>query len=272
MFFIEGLALFLSKQFDIPVIEPVSDNIFYCAKKAYAYMMMGANQPSDANTCPSATYEVGYNGDHASGETYICYESGTANEQATANTADSVTSDYVQYDAVDKYLEFTLTGDISAGLDSEGSLFFSVYIVTDVSDEQLIEIYSDTTDYITIYINSADDKIYGIHRSEDAGQNTVKGSLITADGWYRVGYTWQTGEDAAGKHNISIEAGDDKMDVWEENEDVEDLDDWDDEGTPLDPTYLAIGEHNIVGSAVSHTIRIKDVYITTGYEAADPLP
>jgi hypothetical protein len=229
----------------------------------------GQTVASGSNLCASGTYEIAYTGDGGHTGTkdadIICYESGTNSEQATANTADSVTSSYVEYNAADEYLQFTFDGDVNAGLGNTGFVCGSSYIVTDVAAEVLLESYLNSTNYIYVYIKSSDDKIYGEHR----GNSTLaaaKGSVISADGWYRWCYTWETGADAGGKHNISIEAGDDAMDSWEENEDVEDLDDW-----SSDPTNFVIGEKDS-GYTVTNTTRTKDVYWGTTYEGSDPLP
>lgn len=229
----------------------------------------GAPPPAD---CSSGTYEIGYNGDHSSGANYICYESGGASEVATANTADVVSSSYVEYNAVDENLTFTITGDISAGLDSEGSVFFTVYSDTAiVGDGAAIEIRYDNANYIIVYVDSTA-KLEGGANSENGTWQVTRGDVVMdANTWYRCGYTWQTGADAGGKHCVTCEASETALTAWDtvNNEDVEDLDDWTDTD-PVDPAYFVIGEN--LGGTVAQKTRIKDVYVTTGYAAADPLP
>lgn len=253
------LALFLCL-----IVTPLQSSI--------TVTLMGGG--SVANTCASGTYEAGYDGDHSSGADYICYESGTANEQASANTADSVSSSYVQFDAANEALTFTLSGDISADIDSQGSVFFSWRNVdngdTTYDSGAILELTYSATENINCASVAASQRIFCFHLGAAESNNVFLGGL-TYDTDYRCGYTWDA---TANTHALDCVASGSV--AWTSNggspddEDSEAIDGFDDSGA-VDPTFIAIGE-NLSNSAFTgdDDHRVWDVFLTTGYKGTDP--
>jgi hypothetical protein len=235
-----------------------------------------SNVGDGAASCPSGTYEIGYNGDHTSGADYACYESGTANEQGTTVDA-TVTSDYVSVPATNDYLRWTITGDISADIDSLGSIFFSTYITDDgdtlVEQGIVFELAYNGSNYIACTFHpGGGGQFYCYHNSAGTG-NQVQTSdvVIDVDTWVRCGYTWNASLD---KHALDcISSG---SVTWDSNsgspddeDDPETIDGFDDTGA-VDPDTFLIGELEVNWAIIDTPVLTKDVYIVSEYKATDP--
>lgn len=236
--------------------------IVFCASSASGVIFLRRA----GNSCPSGTFEVGYDGDHDSGADYVCYESGTASEQASANTADVVNSSYVEFNAMDEHLRFTITSDISADIDSQGTIFFSWRQNTGASlgAAALVEITYSATEDIEISSNAT----WGVFCRHNGGaedEYVVSGSL-SAQTDYRCGYTWDA---STNYHAVKCVTSGSVSWGSPDDEDNEPIDGFDDSGA-VDPTTLSIGEYLAGGSHGGETYRVWDVFVTTGYKGTDP--
>jgi hypothetical protein len=235
-------------------------------------VVVGGSVPAvgDSCSCQTPTYDACYTGDHATATDYICYESDATSEDATNNTADVVSTSYIEYDAADENVQWTITGDLSAGLDSEGTIFVDFYVIdrdadTNIHDASVFELRYNAANCINCYVRGAFDRIDCRFEGNTSDQIAAAGSL-SFNTWYRLGYTWQTGADAAGKHSVSVVA---KTAATSWQEDVVDLDDWDDGGA-VDPLTFTLGE--AASSKSDERVRIRDSVILTGYQTTDPDP
>lgn len=217
--------------------------------------------------CPAGTYEIGYNGDHAAGATHVCY-SGTS-EPATTNTAAAVTTSYVTNDTANEYLGFTVTGNVSAALDSSGSLFFSAYQVAgvDINTNALIELSYGTNDKIHCSFLDAGTKLICYHKGNSAS-DSLSSPALAINTWYRCGFSWDvTGTD------LALDCVDVGAVLWTSNGGSPDAEDnlatIDSFTGGSDPTDFCIGE-NFGNIAVTDTVYVKDAYVVTGYKATDP--
>lgn len=227
--------------------------------------MMGGGVPIAA--CPVGTYMFYYNGDYPDDTDKACFTNGTVTKDGTISGA-TVTSDYVLIEAANQYIQWVIASEDGIS-DSEGTVFATICMIddgdADVETTQIWESYIDTNNYMLCQIDGGTNKLVCYHRGNGGTAQTVLSSSTFdsfCDTWYRVGYTWQTGADAGGKHSVSLVLlGNDP--VWTEA--VEDLDDW---ATP--PDKFTIGE-NLTSGGVVDDMRVKDVIILQGYQTDDPL-
>ena len=226
---------------------------------------------STVDNCPDATYEMAYNGDCTSGADYVCYESGSDSEQGATQDATVSTSD-VQFSAQDDWLKFTVTGDFTSGLGDEGTLFLTVYFTNegdaDVEENAVIEYWNDASNFVEVYVDT-NGKMGGMHRGGGGSLQLVQTGFgsIGNDTWYRCGYSWQIGADTGGVHSIKCAAQQTALADWSsEVEEIEDLDTW-----PDDADTFAIGEENRSRAVNDIPVHVKDIFLLTGYQSADPL-
>lgn len=206
----------------------------------------------------SGTYMFCYTGDYSGDTDKACFNSGASQKDGTVVDA-SVSADYVTWSSTNDYISWAISGDDGFN-DDEGTLYFDYYIDDDgnIGYNALIESYADANNYLMIYINGADDRVIARFISNGSTQELY---LSAAAGtWVRVGYTWQTGADAGGKHALSIDGGS----TWGD-EDTEDLDSW-----TTAPDDITIGEKD-GGVDVYENPRVRNLIILSGYKTADPL-
>ena len=221
--------------------------------------------------CPSGTYEIAWNGDHSLGADYFCYESGTASEQGTTQDA-SVSTSYVEYSAGNDHLTVTITGDISADIDEQGSMFFSFWCSDDGAwgTDALIELVynGSATENINCRADGANSRVRCDNHGGAQSQNVLATGL-SVNTSYRCGYTWDATADTHAVDCVTSGSV-----AWTSNggspddEDSETLEPFDDSGA-VDPDTFALGEQ-YSNQAVSETSRVWDAYIVTGYKATDP--
>jgi len=244
-------------------------------------MLIGVNVTTTTtiSDCASGTYEAAYNGDHSSGSDYICYQSGVASEQATADTAED-SSSYVLVDAANEYLRFTITGDLAdSDLDSQGTIFFSFEIIdggdtTWPTEYVASEIVYNGSSSENIHIRTlSSGRIAGYHFG-GSGINYVQVTGLSAGTDYRCGYTWCDGADGCNgstdAHAIRcVTSG--SVDLSSpDDEDEESIEGFTDGGA-VDPSTLSIGE-DYSNRALSgdDDLKIWDVYVVQGYKGSDP--
>ena len=214
-----------------------------------------------AYTCPTGTYLFAYDGDYTGEVKQACFTNGTANKLGTENdpgTNITVSADYVEFDALNANLTFAVTGD--DGLDDqEGTIYFSIYIVTTAGSNNLIESFpASLPDQNGIKILTSTGQLIGFIEAGNV-QHSTYGSTLSPDTWYRVGYAWKVGG-AGANHSISgVTLG--SVHSWADDEDALDATAW----TPDDFT---IGE-NYGGNVVENTIRIKDVLVVPTFKGTD---
>jgi len=218
---------------------------------------------SATSDCQVGTYEMAYNGDHSSGADYTCYNSGAANEQGTAQNV-TVTSDYVSFTTSNDFLKWTVTGDIAANMDEQGSIFFSVYTVNDgaYATSPILEFYYDSNDTMYFVVDGASTR-FRFNNYGGAVSSSVFSTGKSIATWYRCGYSWDT---TANTHCARC--------VTSGTVDLSSPDDEDSEAVdPFagDPTTFAIGE-DLSGVGPNNETRVKDTAIVSGYKATDPGP
>jgi len=235
--------------------------IFVLALPAWGLMVIhGPVRGGGGDPCGcSGTYTFCYTGDHASGTTYACYDSGASNEAASANTADSVSTDYMEYDATNEYLEWTESGLVD---DAGQTIFFSVYFIDRDSDStvgtcNLMESYYDASNYIKVVYQSGYFRFYYYDGSISDVYKALTPSFTT---WYRIGVTWDVAND---KYSISVVTLGSSP-SWNEQT-GEGL-----SAMTADPLSVVLGE-DAGGNGVDERIRNKDAIIVGGYQSADPL-
>jgi hypothetical protein len=212
--------------------------------------------------CPVGTYLFAWDGLHADGSTVACFADGasSAAHDATEGTY-TIASGVMTTDNNDERFTHNATGDDIIA-DQQGTVWFSVY-VSDGADRRVVwESNNDPSNFIYIEV-LATEALSGHHRGSGGGNNIVTSAAISTGTWVRAAYSWQTGVDAGGTHAICVGAN-----CWAtpDDDDTEDLDAW-----SSDPNDVTIGE-NDTGLTFDEEIKVKDVYITSGYKDADPAP
>ena len=212
-----------------------------------------------------------YTGDYTADTDKACFTNGTASKDGTILTA-TVDASYVTWSTAGDYILWAVSsGD---GVSStQGTIFFSLYVVDTVGDGTAIEIGRDTWDgdnYIRITVYGTDDKIRAYHVSDPDGdttensQNVISTGGITANTWYRVGYTWKVGN--PGGHRVSVVAlGNDPS--WEAEADSNTLTDF---NASLPIQNIVVGNKGIPATP-GEARRVANVVILSGYAADDPL-
>ena len=198
--------------------------------------------------CPAGTYVFAYDGDHASGAGYACWNDGATNEDGTVSGA-TVSSAYVEFNAVDKYIEWndqTVDDDV-------GTIWFDVYFSATTGTNLVFESYVDANNKIQVYVSSAN-ALFGYHNGNNNPQTVGVGGIADAT-WQRVAYSWKTA--ATASHAVNIGA------AWTEIEEA--IVSFSGAEGPL-----TVGEHG-TGQAVTNTVRARNVYYVESYKATDPM-
>lgn len=232
--------------------------------------ILGASSGAVAYTCATGTYMFWWDGDYSGDTSMACSASGAATKTGSSSGDVSIDANYVRITDVNSYLRWEIVAEDIFN-DSQGTIFFSVYFVDegngDLDDDAIFEIYKDTNNYLGCWATDSDNKVKcQVRGNGNTAQNVSTASTLSTGNWYRIGYSWQTGADAGGKHSIVIQSGETAVSSWDaEVENTEDLDDW---GSA--PQYVTLGE-NQLGITLVDDVRIKDVIITSGYKDADQL-
>ena len=223
-----------------------------------------------SSDCPSGTYTANWDADHASGFGYICYDSGAGSVDASADTLDNATVGYLQYDAVDEYLEWT---DANVVLnDQVGTRFMTVTITHggDVGTNAIWESYSDFDNKITCRIEGATDDYYCRFEGDNVYNAIMGTSAVTTSGQaYRLGYTWCDGGSGCNggtdAHAITSEEKGTAT-SWVEVEEA--ITPW---NASHQPNSSTLGEHQSA-YAVDDNVKIEDACLLPTYRATDPNP
>jgi hypothetical protein len=231
-------------------------------KRVIAGSTVAGGEGGTAGCIDGATFS--YNGDHASGTTYGCDSVG-AGIAGTNNSLDSISSDYITFNANNENLTFAVDpGELD---DSEGTICATVYIdAADPGDDLIWESVIDSENRIWGRIVGTNDTPNFYFEGQDTYATVYANAAITGQAWYRICYAWQTGADSGGTHSAKIQAGETAMTNWTSAEvEVEDLDDW-----SSDPDFYSLGE-NESSQTTTDTIRVKDVFISTTYQDTDAI-
>jgi len=214
--------------------------------------------------CPEDTYMFFWNGDHSNDEQDACKSScsastGNGTEDGTdrINATAGQTANGFEYTNVNQYIEWTITADDLLS-DSQGTIWCSVYIDDIQGTFRFIESWTDSSNHIAMTLSSSEAVRVYFESGNGSEQNITGGDAISTGTWTRIAYSWQTGADAGGKHSVKVAAND-----WDEESD--DLDDW-----AVAPSSFTIGERH-AGGGDEGTVYIDNVYITSGYQDADPM-
>ena len=204
--------------------------------------------------CPTGTYAASYDGDHSSGVGYVCLNSGGSSIDADENTADSVTTSAVQFDAGNEHL---LWNDVEV-LPSTGTIYFTVSISDRDSDGTMnggsfIEYMYSTSTGIEVY---SDASTVRLNYYDGTASNCGTIVALAFDTSYRIAASWDQPND---RYSVSIVAlGNGPS--WVEQT-GEGLSPW-----ANTPNSFSIGE-NVSGRSVNETMSVSDVKIFSGYQA-----
>ena len=223
----------------------------------------------DPCSSPTSTYMFSYTGDYSGDTDKACFANGTTSKDGTIVDA-TISASYIEYAAVNDYISWAVASGDGA-TDTQGTIFFSLYLVdgsSGVVDNSVLEIGVDTwntNNYIVCYVLGSADTIRCLHNGNNNVQSTTgAASSLTVDAWYRIGYTWKTGD--PGGHKISIVAlGNDPS--WSAEADPNLLTAFT-EGVVIQ--HILFGEKDY-SSAVGHTTRIANAIVLSGYGSDDPL-
>lgn len=225
--------------------------------------MLGASAAADPCGCPTSTYMLCYTGDYPGDATKACYNSGDVKDAATSS-ADTITSDYVVYDAKDENISWAVSsGDILS--DVQGTLFFTYTTPSILSgDNTLFEVFGSSENFIRVFYYGGSNYIRAYHKGNNNVQY-VSQTAVTLSGAtsYRIGYTWKVGN--PGGHKLSVVAlGNDP--TWTAEDDSNKLTSF---NVSYPPPYVSIGERSS-GFTVTDMNTVSDLIITSGYGDDDP--
>jgi hypothetical protein len=234
------------------------------ADAGYGLQIVGPQvATSTPNPCATAgcdgTYKFCWTGDYAADTDKACVNSGAATLDGTISGG-TVGTDYGQAGngfaktANNQYITWVNTADNLID-DTVGTVWMSIYSAS-LPDENdvLFESYVASTDYIKFELRLTSGHVRGTYRGQNASQDVENGTGLSTSTWTRVAYSW---DDANNAHAVKMGA-----DAWTaQSETLTALASATDDVT--------IGE-NAVGGAENQTIYIDNVYVTAGYQDADP--
>jgi len=230
-----------------------------------AYAGFGPQNPTSpaggstfvAATCTAGTYMFLWDANYDNLPQEACFTNGTATKDGDL-VGGSISGDYFIKDAADEHITWEVLLDDGFN-EEQGTLWFSVAMSAGDTGDQILEIFKTWNDYIYCRTTSAD-KIFIQFKGNATLVDITGADALVENGstFNRVGYSWQVGADAGGKHSVwTSPTG------W--YEEVEDLDDW-----ASEPDEVTLGDKEYGGGA-TRTFHIKDFVITSGYQDADPL-
>ena len=224
--------------------------------------MSGVTWGDALSSCYVGTYSFAYDGDFTGDTDAACFTSGGANKQGTV-TADTVSTEYIEYNAVDEYVTWAVAGEDGVSDEGPHTVFLSLYVSddgdTNMETNALFEVVADADNNLDCRVADTGDAVSCVMEFQTTLKTKTSTVTLSFDTWYRVGYSWQTGE-AGNDHATSVVTVGSEA-SWEEDDD--DLGVW---GSA--PTEITVGEKESA-LAVNDTVRIKDVCILSGYKATD---
>ena len=216
--------------------------------------------------CPDFTYVFAWNGDHSTNENLACTANGTGTDawdatDGTDRVSDAIGADGDQEFAItgnDQYLSWTDgAGNIINNTAGTGTVWFSVNSVTQVATVPLFESVDAATNKMAVTIKT-NLRVAGTWEGQDTQNGVDKATeVITDETWTRCAYTWNVG---TSYHCVTCDAG------WDTGTECENeaITAWESA-----PDKFNIGE-NQWGGGHSDTVYIDDVFVTQGYQSADP--
>lgn len=239
---------------------------------ASAFIFISGKPVSGVLECVSGT-TFSYTGDHSSGVDYAC-DSAQAGLDGTQAGNVTVSSDYVTYEN-DAYVSWSVDAGDEMD-DSQGTICFSAYnpdadTDTNWEDNGLVEYWSGGNNHWLVTMNDTGDIFQARHEGGGNEQTIDSAGSHSLDTWYRVCYSWQTGDAGGGKHDLSVAACDPNTvagcasttQSWV-GEETEDLDNF-----AVQPSDFKIGDWNS-NLPTQDEPRVADVTVTSGYKDADP--
>jgi hypothetical protein len=209
-----------------------------------------------------------YNGDWEGGgadDNAACDSDGATKIDGMESGSVSVDSSYVTFSTTNSYVTWVIDSD---NIDDEvGTIYCDVYIESSIDGYNVIweSIGLATEDQMYCMIESGTLDFYCLHEGQNAGADAGRGtSALTADAWYRCGFSWQTG--VAGNDFAISSPAKGSATAWTESD--KDLTAW---AAGNQPDDFTIGE-NVNGNQVTDTVRVRDCVILKTYKATDPDP
>jgi hypothetical protein len=227
---------------------------------------VGGEEPGP---CPSGTYKFYWDGDYPDHENYACVNSGNSTQDIAAQDGDHVNStggesgQGFQKTAADQYNQWTITNsDIFDA--TQGTVWYSLYYVADGGETTRIwEQWKDNNNNVDGRLEIAE-VVQNFHEDPVAGNQVIASSLsLSAQTWYRVGYTWQA-DTGADTHCYMIcdssGANCTNSGSWTCEDSI---------GDYTGEDELRIGALEGIDNS-AHEIHIDAFYVTGGYQDADP--
>lgn len=231
-------------------------------------MVIGGQVAGGADSCGTSigTYMFVWTGDHATDPNYACFDSDNAQKAGAESGTPLVTTEYIETDGNNERVEWVNASNDGFD-DTQGTLCFSLRITdddssTEIDNSQIWEFYYDGDNHIYIHLPDIEETIKAEHEGggNESSITSTSGSLAFLTN-YRICYTWQTGADAGGKHDLSLVAEGNATSY--QGEEVEDLDDF-----ATDAGELIRGEEH--GGKYIDKVRTWKVFIGSGYKDTDP--
>ena len=227
----------------------------------------GQGGSADPCSCAGSTYMFCYTSKYSGDDAKACFTNGTLTKDGSENGGILVDEFGVTHDAANKYITWVVAGGDGINGSVAGTLYVSLYLVdegnADVDTNDFFEASGDANNRIKIYTHDGSNSVYGYFRSQGNTQDLGAGIALSFETWYRVGYSWEPGADAAGKHSISVVTlGNDQNFATEHTEDLDTM------TTAIDD--VTMGE-NEAGTGMTDTVWTRDLIILSGYQTDDPL-
>lgn len=227
----------------------------------------GSTSVSAADPCgvAAATYDLVWTGDHASGDTYFCYDNGDSNKNGT-QSGGTIGSSYgedgdgYQKTANNQYITVADGGDgiVQGTTLTQGTVWCSVYFPTSAPSEivRIVEIVSTPTpgNNNVLCAVSGSATLYVVYEGQGAVRSHSGGLTISADTWTRVAWSWDVTNNAVSIVNSNGTWAEYANTVTAWNESLDDV---------------VVGE-NYLGGGESTTVNIDNCLILPGYQTADP--
>ena len=222
-----------------------------------------------ASGCPEGTYDAYWIGD-SDDPNGLCVNSGASTKQPTTESV-TIHTDYGSGGYAGALVEGTGDERVEWAVSSEdvfddalGTIWFSVYRVTNTSETVLVEGNAGAnTNFIAVTLgNSGRPKGFykGNNTPDDVNAPAITGAIALST-WTRVRYSW---DQASDKHLIGI----DDCDAGEYLEATsEGLTEW-----SASPTGFLVGDEVSNYTPGSMTVYVQDVSVHSTYDAADPNP
>ena len=220
----------------------------------------GSVPVAESGDCPTGTYTFAWNGEHSSGVTFACFDSGNTSDSpdvasGTMTTGTGYGQDNlgVQLSQANGWWEW-LVSEQGIIFEDDFTVCWSMRTNGDVdptSDTNMWESWIDSSNYAEGRIRGNDDAILEARATPNSAEHAPGGVDVTDGNWHRI---CASGNSATGYLSISTDGGEPV--VLGTNY------------TTWTPINFVIGED----SAGLHEIElhVDNVFVMSGYQQTDP--